>query len=219
MSSLTGLRRPNRLRSRSSKCCQQMRASRSSLLGKNPVQSFRSAQTGELSIWLSIKLHYLPGVVTWASHLQIAKAIAERQPDVQIIVLSDGNAKLPERMTISGIVKFISIGKKNENQAIQLLNLQANPSNRSLSAFAQVANYSASPVKRRLSFFADGTLANAFDLEIAANGEQAVLAEGIISTTQVIEARLMPDNSAADFLGLDDMHTQFLNRSNRQKWC
>ena len=137
--------------------------------------------------------------------LQIAKAIAERQPDVQIIVLSDGNAKLPERMTISGIVKFISIGKKNENQAIQLLNLQANPSNRSLSAFAQVANYSASPAKRRLSFFADGTLFNAFDIEIAANGEQAVLAEGIISTTQVIEARLMPDNSAADFLGLDDI--------------
>ena len=137
--------------------------------------------------------------------LQIAKAIAERQPDVQIIVLSDGNAELPERMTISGIVKFISIGAKNDNQAIQLLNLQANPSNHSLSAFAQVANYSASPAKRRLAFFADGTLANAFDLEIAANGEQAVLAEGIISTTQVIEARLMPDNSAADFLGLDDI--------------
>ena len=140
--------------------------------------------------------------------LQIAKAIAERQPDVQIIILSDGNAELPERMTISGIVRFIAIGAKNDNQAIQLLNIQVNPGDHSLSAFVQVANYGAWPVKRRLVFYADGTLANAFDLNLASNGEQAVLAEGIISTTQVIEARLMPDNSAdksaADYLALDD---------------
>jgi von Willebrand factor type A domain/Aerotolerance regulator N-terminal len=136
--------------------------------------------------------------------LQIAKAIAERQPDVQIIILSDGNVELPERITISGIVRFISIGVKKDNQAIQMLNLQTNPSDHSLSAFAQVTNYSPSPVKRRLAFFADGTLANAFDLNLAPNGEQAILAEGIISTTQVIEARLMPDSSGADYLGLDD---------------
>ena len=136
--------------------------------------------------------------------LQIAKAIAERQPDVQTIVLSDGNVELPERMTISGVVRFISIGAKKDNQAIQLLNLQVNPADHSLSAFAQVANYGELPVKRRLAFYADGTLANAFDLDLAPNGEQAVLAEGIISTTQVIEARLMPDTSAADYLALDD---------------
>jgi hypothetical protein len=140
--------------------------------------------------------------------LQIAKAIAERQTDVQTIVLSDGNVELPERMSLSGIVRYIPIGAKNDNQAIQLLNLQVNPADHSLSAFAQVANYGAAPVKRRLAFYADGTLDNAFDLNLAPNGEQAVLAEGIISTTQVIEARLMPDasadKSAADYLALDD---------------
>lgn len=136
--------------------------------------------------------------------LQIARAIAERQPDGQTIVLSDGNAELPERMSISGVVRFIPIGAKNNNQAVQLLNLQVNPADHSLSAFAQVANYGASPVKRRLAFYADGVLANAFDLNLAPDGEQAVLAEGIISTTQIIEARLLPDSSVADYLQLDD---------------
>ncbi len=141
--------------------------------------------------------------------LQIARAIAERQTDTQTIVFSDGNAELPERMSISGLVRYIPIGVKQDNQAIQLLNLQVNPADRSLTAFAQVANYSSLPVKRRLAVYADGTMVNAFDLSLEANGEQAILAEGILSTTQVIEARLVPDTSladtsSADYLPLDD---------------
>ncbi len=136
--------------------------------------------------------------------LQIAKAIAERQPDVQTVVLSDGNVELPERMNISGFFRYIPIGSKRDNQAIQLLNLKVKPSNGTISGFVQVANYGDIPVDRRLGFYTDGTLAKAFDLHLTPGGEQVILAEGLISTTQVVEARLMPAGSAMDYLAADD---------------
>jgi len=137
--------------------------------------------------------------------LQIARAIAERQTDGQTVVISDGNVELPDRISIPGLVRFIPIGDSHQNQAIELLNLHTNPGNHSLSAFAQTANYSDSIARRRLAFYADDILVNVYDLDIPPNSTQSALADGIISTTRVVEARLLPDGSSADDLPLDDV--------------
>ncbi len=130
--------------------------------------------------------------------LQLAAAIARRQPDTQTIILSDGNADLPERLSIVGQVRYWPIGTSNDNQAIGLLNLQPELGNArgDLTAFAQVINYGQQPAQRRLAVYADGQLVNASDVSLPAGGEQSVLAQGILSTTQVVEARLLPDGAA-----------------------
>lgn len=132
--------------------------------------------------------------------LELASAIAARQPGAEIIVLSDGRVNLPERMTIRGSLRYIPFGLSGENQAVSLLTLET-ASDGSLTAFAQVSSYGAETAARRLSLYADGLLVNAFDLnEIPPGGQRSVVAEGIPAETQQVEARL----SGQDALPLDD---------------
>ncbi len=149
------------------------------------------------------------------SALQIAAAVAQRRSDTQIVILSDGNVELPDRSGIDpSMLHFITIGSRSENQAIELLTLQANPSDQTLTIFAQIANYSPDSVKRRVAFYADGAPVSVTDLEIAPNSEQSILASDILSDTILIEARLLPSTavadglappvSAPDYLDLDD---------------
>jgi hypothetical protein len=134
--------------------------------------------------------------------LQIASAIAARQPGTHTIVLSDGNVSLPDRIILPGKLTYFPIGLRNENQAISLLNLRADP-NGELTAFAQVVNYGDEPVRRRIAFYADGQLVDAFDLQIPPGNGQSILTQNIDPATEMVEARLLPDLTA-DYLPADD---------------
>ena len=136
--------------------------------------------------------------------LQIANAIASRQPDVQTIVISDGNVTLPTRSSMKGNFIYIPIGSETENQAIQLLSLKIDPSDQSISAFTQIGNYGAKTATRRLALYVDRALFKVYDLMIPSQGEESILATGILSTTQIVEARLLPSEITADYLALDD---------------
>lgn len=136
--------------------------------------------------------------------LQLASAVAARQPDTEIIILSDGRVTLPEHPTLRGNLRYLPIGTRSENQAISLINLEPAPGGQSLTAFAQVINYGDAPVSRRIAFYADGQLINAFDVDLPPASEQAVLTEGLPPTSRRVEARLTPDDTALDFLTLDD---------------
>jgi len=145
-----------------------------------------------------------PGESDMASALQIAAAISRRQQDALTVMFSDGNIEMPQFSSLPGEFRFVQIGASGKNQAIQMLSLQTNPADSSLTAFAQVANYSSEAVSRRLGFFADGVLVSTSDLDIPTGSEQSALASGIISSTQVIEARLLESAAYDDFLALDD---------------
>ncbi len=131
--------------------------------------------------------------------LELASAIAARQPGTQIVVLSDGNVSLPERMGVRGSLRFLPIGTGGDNQAIGLLTLDARPDGR-LTAFAVVNNFAAADVTRRLVLSADGVTVRAYDLSIPAGGQQTLTAEDLPDGAQVVEARL----DGADLLALDD---------------
>jgi Ca-activated chloride channel homolog len=135
--------------------------------------------------------------------LQLASAIAARQPDTEIIVLSDGNVSLPNRLAIQGKLTYLPLGLNGDNQAISLLNLQPGPQGE-LTAFAQVTNYGDEMAQRRIAFYADDQLAAAFDLQIPPGAGQSVLAPNIPGATQQVEARLLPAQTSADFLAADD---------------
>lgn len=133
--------------------------------------------------------------------LELASAIASRQPGTEIIVLSDGRVDLPQRMAIKGALRYIPFGLNGENQAISLLTLEPAPGGASLTAFAQITNYGKNTASRRLSLYADGEMVNAFDLnDILPSGQKNVIAEGLPAGTNVVEARL----DGTDALPLDD---------------
>jgi Ca-activated chloride channel homolog len=122
--------------------------------------------------------------------LELASALAARQPDTEIVVLSDGRVELPERMAIKGHLRYLPIGLSGDNQAIGQLSLEPSPSGSSLTAFAQVVNYHDAPVDTRLSLYADGLLVNVYDLSIPARGQRAVIAEDLDVETKLLEAQL-----------------------------
>ena len=133
--------------------------------------------------------------------LELASAIAARQPGTEIFVLSDGQVSLPEHMALKGKLRYIPFGLSDENQAISLLTLDLAQGGQSLTAFAQVSNYSQSAASRRLLLYADSLLVNAFDLPaIPPGGQTAVLAEGLPLDTRTITAQL----DGSDILSLDD---------------
>jgi len=134
--------------------------------------------------------------------LELASAMAARQPDTEIVVLSDGRADLPQRLSIKGHLRYLPVGISGENQAISLLTLQPSPGGNTLTAFAQVSNYGETAAQRRISFYGDGLLLDVYDLDIQPGGQQAVLAADLPVGSGQIEARL--DEESGDILPTDD---------------
>jgi hypothetical protein len=134
------------------------------------------------------------------SALELASAIAARQPDAEIVIYSDGGANLPERLAIHGQIRYIPIGESGNNQSISQITLEPGNSQRVLTAFIQVANYSTEPAQRRLTLSADGELVDAHDLQIPAHGQISIISENIPNETEVLEAVL----TESDALSLDD---------------
>lgn len=132
--------------------------------------------------------------------LGLASAIASRQPDTDIIILSDGRTDLPDRMALRGRLRYYPIGLSGDNQAISLLSLETSQAGSGSTGFAQVTNYAAETAQRRLELYADGRLVNAFDLQIPAGGIQAVISDDLPAETVVLEARL----AGEDALPTDD---------------
>jgi Mg-chelatase subunit ChlD len=132
--------------------------------------------------------------------LELASAVAARQPDAEIAILSDGRVTLPGRLVSTARVRYLPVGTTGDNQAIGLLSLAPAPGGERLSAFAQVVNYAGAPARRRLVLYADGRVFNAYDLDLAPHGQQAIVADDLPPGTRRVEARLTP----GDALALDD---------------
>jgi Ca-activated chloride channel family protein len=132
--------------------------------------------------------------------LELASAIAARQPETEIAILSDGRVTLPERLALKGRVRYLPLGQSGDNQAISTLSLEPALGGESMAAFVQVTNYGDAPAQRRLLLYADGQVVDAYDLEITPGGQRAVVAGDLPMGTHVLEAQL----SGQDALSLDD---------------
>ncbi|MEJ2556765.1 MAG: VWA domain-containing protein [Anaerolineae bacterium] len=132
--------------------------------------------------------------------LELASAIAARQPDTEIAILSDGRATLPERLAVKGRVRYLPLGQSGDNQAISTLSLEPALGGENMTAFVQVTNYGDAPAQRRLLLYADDQMVDAYDLEITPGGQRAVVAGDLPMNTHVLEAQL----TGQDALSLDD---------------
>lgn len=128
--------------------------------------------------------------------LTLASALAAREPDSEVAIISDGNVTLPNGLRIPARVRYFPIGRATDNVAINAIALQPGPFEQTL--FLQATNYGDSPATRRLSIYLDGRLDFAIDLTIDPGREQS-LTQPIPSTVTVVEARLDDNGDALPF--------------------
>ncbi len=141
--------------------------------------------------------------------LSLASAIAARERDPEIVILSDGNVTLPQpQPPLPGRVRYIPIGRGAatpdavaSNQGITMMALRRTAGGQALSAFVQVSHFGPTLVERRLLLYADGQPVAARTLTLQPYQPQPLTFEDLPPDAGAIEARL----EGHDFLALDDV--------------
>ena len=129
--------------------------------------------------------------------LALAAALAAREDQSEVAIISDGNVKLPTDLKMPATIRYFPIGKSGKNVAISASALQANATGQTL--FVQATNYDTAVTTCRMDIYLDGTLFSAYNLTIEPGQEQSVVVE-VPPTAKIAEARL----SAKDVLPTDD---------------
>lgn len=122
-----------------------------------------------------------------AQPLTLAAALAAREEDSEVAIISDGNVTLPDDLRVPATVSYFPIGRSTENAAVSAIALQAGPASQTL--FVQATNYGQQVAERRLDIYLDGSAFNAYNLTLEPGREQSIVAE-IPAQVQVVEARL-----------------------------
>ncbi len=132
-----------------------------------------------------------------AQPLTLASALAARDEQSEIAIISDGNVTIPEDLTVPATVRYFPMGRSDSNVAISAMALQPNAAGQTL--FAQATNYGKTAITRRMDVYLDGSLFNAYNLSLEPGQEQSIVAE-VPAQVKVAEAIL----SGEDALPLDD---------------
>ncbi|HEY1015375.1 MAG TPA: BatA and WFA domain-containing protein [Herpetosiphonaceae bacterium] len=131
--------------------------------------------------------------------LNLAGALAAREAESEVAILTDGQVTVPTSATLPAKIRYFPVGADGNNQAVAAVSLSELAPG-SLTFFARVRNESSESVRRRLTVQLDGQLFKAYDLEIPPGQEQTVT-EDVAATAQTVEARL----DGADSLPSDDV--------------
>ncbi len=151
-------------------------------------------------------LHPDSGSADLTTALELAGAIAAGEPAAQIAVLSDGGARLPDRMGLPATadLRYLPIGQSGETQAVSALSLDPGAAGQGWTAFVRVTNYGPQEVQRRLALYAysagERHLATVRDLSIPPQESVGLTVPDLPPETIALEAALQ----GADPLPLDD---------------
>ncbi len=134
----------------------------------------------------------------WETALALAAASAASQPNTTIVIISDGAlpADLP---TLPAPVRWFSVGKSSNNQAITALATRETRTAPEL--FLRVENFAAAPVEQLLEIYTDGQLFDARTLALPAapDGGVTLTITNLPADAAVISARLTrPDDLPLD---------------------
>jgi len=131
--------------------------------------------------------------------LAFAGALAQGQADAQIVVFSDGRFELAGDLALPDTVRFVQVGRSEDNQAITALSIGGGAAGRAAELFVQVANASRAPAARRLEVRLDGVLVDARDVALLPGGREGLTVD-LPAEAGLVEARL----AGSDALPLDD---------------
>ncbi|MEO6456781.1 MAG: VWA domain-containing protein [Chloroflexia bacterium] len=132
--------------------------------------------------------------------LKLANALAARQGDSIVWVMSDGRfAPTKEQVgPLTAALRYFKVGQSSQNQAITALSLGQHQG--SLRLFIQVLNADDGPVTRRVDVVVDDVPWNARELTIPPGATQELIIEDVPVNARVIKAGF----SVADTLPIDD---------------
>ncbi len=140
----------------------------------------------------------VPGDLTDA--FALASALAARDSDSTVVVVTDANADRLPQVGIGAPVIVERVGSTDGNQAVAALSLLRRAGGAQLDLFVAVSNPSAADATRRLEIYADDVLVDARDLAIPAGQRSEALITSVPQAARVVEARLAGD----DALAVDD---------------
>ncbi len=124
--------------------------------------------------------------------LTLASALAAREDQSEVAIISDGNVTVPADLKVPATVRYFPTGRNDVNVAISALALQPSAGGQTL--FAQATNYGPNPVSRRMDLYLDGALFNAYNLTLEPGREQSIVAE-VPAQVKIAEARLNDEDS------------------------
>jgi Ca-activated chloride channel homolog len=128
--------------------------------------------------------------------ISLANSILSGRPGGSIVLLSDGHSRPPTSPPrVVAPLTYVSIGATGENTAIETMSRSA-----AGSVFLRLANYGRSARDLKVEMRADGRLADVLPVRLEGNTTTDVTWSRLPAATQVLEARLTPD----DALALDD---------------
>ena len=119
----------------------------------------------------------VPGDLTDA--FALASALAARDSDSTVVVVTDANADRLPRVGIGAPVQVERVGTTDGNQAVAALSLLRRSGGAQLDLFVAVSNPSRSDVTRRLEIYADDVLVDARDLAIPAEQRSEALISSV----------------------------------------
>ncbi len=140
----------------------------------------------------------VPGDLTDA--FALASALAARDSDSTIVVVTDANADRLPRVGIGAPVRVERVGSTDANQAVAALSLLRRSGGAQLDLFVAVSNPSAVDVTRRLEIYADDVLVDARDMAIPAEQRAEAVISSVPQAAHVVEARL----AGTDAMAVDD---------------
>ncbi|MEA2725389.1 MAG: hypothetical protein QOH59_3160 [Gemmatimonadales bacterium] len=129
--------------------------------------------------------------------LALASALAAREVDSEVAIISDGQVQVPDQAEVPATVRFFPIGTRADNAGISAFVLQPVAGGQRL--FVQATNYGPAAISRRLVVRLDGALFNAYDLALDPSADQSVVAD-VPSTVREATAEL----EGGDALPADD---------------
>jgi hypothetical protein len=140
----------------------------------------------------------VPGDLTDA--FALASALAARDSDSTVVVVTDANADRLPPVGIGAPVQVERVGTTDGNQAVAALSLLRRSGGAQLDLFVAVSNPSGTDVTRRLEIYADDVLVDARDMTIPTEQRSEALISSVPQGARVVEARL----AGEDALAVDD---------------
>ncbi|HET6381090.1 MAG TPA: BatA and WFA domain-containing protein [candidate division Zixibacteria bacterium] len=140
----------------------------------------------------------VPGDLTDA--FALASALAARDADSTVVVVTDANADRLPRVGIGAPIVVERVGSTDANQAVAALSAVRRSGGAQVDLFVAVSNPSATEASRRLEVYADGQLVDARDLTIPAEQRTEALISSVPAGAALVEARLV----GSDALAVDD---------------
>jgi hypothetical protein len=140
----------------------------------------------------------LPGDLTDA--FALASALAARDSDSTVVVVTDANADRLPGVGIGAPVQVARVGSTDANQAVSALSALRRSGGAQLDLFVAVSNPSGVEATRRLEIYADSVLVDARQLTIPAGQRSEALVASVPAAATLVEARL----AGEDALAVDD---------------